>query len=293
MNVIDISSWQRGLNLSSLFSANPDLDGVIVKSSGGVSYVQDTCDPWVQWLCENKKPWGFYHFLDDDGKHSSGRREAEFWVKNTSSYFGKGIPCADYEATAATHGTAYLKEFLDTVYGLTGVKPLVYCSLSVVQSQNFSAIAEAGYQLWVAQYADMNPVYGFVEKPWQKGSVSPFPRYVMHQYCGTGKLPGWNGALDFDKFYGGISEWNAIVGGGEEPPGVLPKEADAEIVMRVLKNEFGTGKERREKVIAEGYSYESVQSKINELYAVALSCRKKAAGNEEFLECICMILRNL
>ena len=166
MNIIDISHWQSGLNLATVFSQNPTLDGVIVKATGGVSFVDYSCDGWVQWLIENNKPWGFYHFLDDDFKNYNGKAEAEFFVKNTKNYFGKGFPFADYEYPATYKGNAYLKQFLDRVYELTGVKCGVYCSLSIVQTQDFSAIAAAGYPLWLAPYPDNNIVNGFIENPW-------------------------------------------------------------------------------------------------------------------------------
>lgn len=213
LNFIDISAYQKGLDLSAVFSGN-DLDGVIVKATGGTSYVQNTCDPWVQWLIKNGKPWGFYHFLDDDHKHSSGKAEAEFFVKNCKNYFGHGLPCADYEEPATLLGTEYLLEFLETVYELTGVKCAVYSNLYTVQSQDFSKIAAAGYPLWLAQYADFKP-RTFADTPWQKGSFAPFDRITMHQYSSSGKLNGFANAVDIDRFYGTVEDWERLVANAE------------------------------------------------------------------------------
>ena len=224
MNFVDISSWQKGLDLSTLFRDNP-LDGVIVKTTGGVSYVQPTADPWIQWLHKNGKMWGFYHYLDDDGQHASGAMEARYFVDNTRSYFGLGVPFVDYEAQALNRGTKYLLEFLSTVYALTNVRCGVYTSLSVVQSQDFSQIAKDGYPLWVAQYASMDIVIGFQENPWQRGSVSPFPKYWMHQYSGNGRLQGYSGAIDLDKFYGTEEDWRRLAGKGEPTPTPAPASA--------------------------------------------------------------------
>ncbi len=44
LNFIDISSWQAGLDLAAVFAQNP-LDGVIVKATEKINYVNPHCDP--------------------------------------------------------------------------------------------------------------------------------------------------------------------------------------------------------------------------------------------------------
>lgn len=280
MNFIDISSWQKGLDLETLFAKNENLHGAIVKATGGASYVNEYCDPWVQVLIKLGRPWGFYHYLNDDGRYFAPEKEAEFFVNNCLTYFGKGIPFADYEGTALSFGTNYLRTFLDRVYELTGIKAVVYCSLSVVQSQNFRSIADSGYSLWVAQYADMKYT-GIQENPWQSGSVSPFNGYMMHQYSSRGRLPGWDGNLDLDKFYGDLEDWNRFAGGGSAP---IPdhKEVSPKLVMAVFNGEYGIGEERRKKLIEQGYDYDAVQAKINELYGIAPDLKKVVSKVSEY-----------
>lgn len=290
LNVIDISSWQSGMNLATMYSANKDLDSVIVKTTGGVSYVQQTADPWIQWLISNGKPWGFYHYLDDDYRNSTGKAEAQFFVKNCKNYFKHGIPFADYEHPATYKGTAYLKDFLDEVYRLTGVKCGVYCSLSIVQSQDFSKICEAGYPLWLAQYASMNPT-GFQEYPWQRGSYAPYKSLMMHQYTSSGYLNGWKSRLDLNKFFGTLDDWNKYVQGDEAEPVEL-KPADPKVVMAVLSGEYGCGNERTNALRSKGYDPESVQEKINQLYSIADQVKAVIKGNEGYLGCISQIAGN-
>ena len=203
MNFIDISNWQRGIDLDTLFTENP-LDGVIIKATEGTGYINPCFTGWAEWL--NGKLWGAYHFCSG----ADAIAEAEHFYNVTKKYIGQFVPCADYEDNALKRGTAWLKEFLDEYERLSGVKCLVYCSQSVTQSQNFTEIANAGYRLWMAQYADYSPVYGFLETPWHKGSVSPFMGYQMHQYTSCGVLKGWNSYLDFDKFYGTKEDWKSL-----------------------------------------------------------------------------------
>ena len=283
MNFIDIASYQAGIDLSVIFSQNP-IDGVIVKATEAVNYINPYFKGWVDWLNNNNKSFGVYHYCYGANAWS----EAEHFYSVVQPYIGRCVPCADYENPATNQGTEWLKRFLDKFYELSGVKCLVYCSQSVTQSQNFNAIAQDGYRLWMAQYADYSPVYGFKDNPWHKGSVSPFLGYAMHQYTSCGVLNGWSKYLDFDLFYGNEQDWNDLCGDREEP--VILKDVDPDIVMRVLNGEFGIGGERVNKLRAEGYDPDKVQAKINELYSVAGKVKPIVGNHIEYLQPIMKIV---
>lgn len=239
LNFIDIASWQATIDLQAIFEKNP-IHGVIVKATQGLTYVNPKCDKWVQWLIENKKLWGFYHYLDSTDPTAEARR----FIRDTEGYWGKGIPAADYEGTiVSNYGTYYLRRFVETVYEETGVKPLIYCNLSTIQRDvnGFRTLAEDGYPLWLAQYQNMNTQIGFNPNPWQSGSYAPFDHKTMHQYSSMGKLAGYSGVLDFDLFYGTADDWNALAqpnGGGIEPeptPDPEPPE-DKSTTIAYLEN---------------------------------------------------------
>ena len=296
MNVIDISSWQKGIDLSILFAEN-NLDGVIVKATQGLSYVNPDFAPWVKWLNDNGKPYGFYHYCDG----GNAEAEAEHFYRTVKSYIGKGIPVADYEGEALASGTAWLKRFLDRFYALSGVRCMIYCSISVVREQNFNALTN--HPLWIAQYADMATVNGFLDHPWQKGSVAPFNGYAMHQYTSCGRLNGYGGNLDFDKFYGSYALWLEMARGeADPPPAPAPtptpapsalKPADPQIVLRTLKDEFGTGEARRAAIRNEGYSPDSVQDTINRLYSVSTNVKRDIGNDMPYLNSILWIVRSI
>ena len=290
MNLIDIASWQAGLDLEKLFRLNPTLDGVIVKLTQGTGYVNPEADAWINWLIDNGKPFGTYHYPDKAG----AKAEAQHYANQLGKYPG-GVPAIDYEEGTLALGTGYLKECLDEVYRLTGVKPLVYCSQSVTQSQDFSAIAASGYRLWVAQYADMNPVHGFLPTPWQKGSVAPFDGFVMQQYTSTGYLDGWNGNLDFDLFYGTEEDWAALAGGSAPAPAPEPepqlKGPDPVVIGDILDNKYGVGASREKNLRRAGFDPQKCQAKVNALYAIAAKIKPLVAGNMEYLNQIIKIVR--
>ena len=308
MNFIDIASWQKGIDLAALFAQNP-LDGVVIKATEGTGYVNSEYAAWVMWLTDNKKPFGVYHYLDT----ADPAKQAEHFYNTVKAYIGKCVPCADYEADALSKGTAFLKKFLDRFYALSGVKCMIYCSLSVVQSQDFTSLTD--HPLWIAQYADMNPVYGFVDTPWQKGSVSPFAKYWMQQYTSCGLLKGWGGKkysydengkmyetitgkLDFDKFWGTAEDWTAL-GKGNAPqaepsaPSAAYKKTDPAIVLRTLKNEFGIGTNRTVALRELGYDPADVQKTINRLYVTAGKVKKDIGGDMSYLNSILWIVRSI
>lgn len=286
MNFIDISNWQNGIDLETMFRENP-LDGVIIKATEATGYVNPNFKAWAEWL-NGKHLWGCYHFCTG----SDAIAEAEHFYNTIKSYIGQCVPCADYEKPATDRGTAWLKDFLDEFERLSGVKCLIYCSQSVTQSQNFTEIANAGFRLWMAQYADFSPVYEFLENPWHNGSVSPFMGYQMHQYTSCGVLKGWRSYLDFDKFYGTADDWNALCGAAP----VTLKPADPVVVSEVLGGHYGTENDRpsrSERLLSAGYDPQSVQNKINELYSVAAKVKPIVKDNLDYYNSIIKIVRSV
>ena len=214
MNGIDISSWQAGIDISKLTTTQ----FVIVKATGGIGYTNPYFISQLQAALANGKLGGAYHYARETGYKGTAKAEAAYFYDRVKDNIGKIVLALDWEAELSL-GPAWALEWLDEVYRLTGVKPILYTSQSVCASYNWTAVANAGYKLWLAQYANNNPT-GYQSDPWQRGSVGAFGGYVMHQYTGTGRLAGYNGYLDLNLFYGGAGDWAALAGaetsGGEE-----------------------------------------------------------------------------
>lgn len=197
MQGIDISGWQAGIDLSKV-----PCDFVIVKATQGVNFVSGACDKQVQQAIALRKPFGFYHYVNGSGAVA----EADFFVNHCAGYFGKGIPCIDWESAenSAWGNTGYLKQLVQRVIDRTGVKPLIYASASsfpwdVAQALNCGA--------WVAQYASNNAT-GYQDSPWNEGAYN----CAIRQYSSAGRLAGYNGNLDLDKAYMDADGWAKYVG---------------------------------------------------------------------------------
>lgn len=157
---------------------------------------------------------------------------------------------------------SWCKEWLDYVYSKTGVCPLLYCSQSVAHL--FRNIGN--YDLWIAQYADMNTT-GYQNNPWNENSYT----CAIRQYSSCGRLNGWNGNLDLDKFYGTREDWNKYAGiGNTKNPNKesikSPEGSTLDLAVNVMKGYYGDGEKRRTTL---GTRYIEVQNFIDHIFTVS------------------------
>lgn len=275
MNGIDISSYQRGLDL-----AKVPCDFVIVKATEGTYMVQGTCDPWIQQAKKLGKKWGFYHFAAG----GNAIAEADYFVKNCEGYFGEGIPVLDYEMYGRK-GQAWVRTFLNRVYEKTKVRCMVYTSRSVLKEEDWTEVAK-NHALWVAQYPDYNET-GYQADPWfPAGSIGAFKCVTVHQYTSSGRLPGWGSRLDLNIAYLDRAGWDAIARGdrgGASAPSTpspaptptpsAPAGSTLDLACKVMRGEMGNGADRAAKL---GSRYNEVQGFINHI----LTASAKTLANE-------------
>ena len=114
---------------------------------------------------------------------------------------------------------------------------MLYCSQSVAAQKNMTDIANAGYRLWVAQYANYNPMYAFTDNPWSKGGVAPFSCADMRQYTSMMYLPGWKGRLDADLFSGDEAGWRVLCDKSVAPTPAPAKTID-DIAQEVINGKW-------------------------------------------------------
>ena len=235
MNGIDISKWQNGLVLSKVAC-----DFVIIKATEGKTYRDPNFLDFVKQATALGKNIGFYHFARPDN-NANPKDEAQNFYNVVKNYVGKAVLVLDWESSKKSNVT-WAKQWLDEVYRLTGVKPMIYMSESVVNSYNWSEVAKADYGLWVARYRDNNPDYNYdMSNAGKKPSVKWWSFYAMWQWTSTGRLDGYKGNLDCDVFYGDVKAWNAYAGKTEgkteEKPIEKPVEESKETIHIVKKGE--------------------------------------------------------
>lgn len=144
---LDISRWQ------SVGTGDSAKDFVICKATEGTGYVDPSCDKHYQRAKNKGKLLGVYHFARPDlNKGTAGAKaEAAYFVKNIKGYIKQAILVLDWEQPGTTSQTSWAKAWLDEVYRLAKVRPLIYMSASVVNGNNWSSIS-GNYGLWIAGY---------------------------------------------------------------------------------------------------------------------------------------------
>lgn len=210
MNGIDISRWQAGINLAAV-----PCEFVVIKATEGTTYVNPYCDQHFRQAAELGKKLGVYHFAGG----GDAAAEAEYFVRNIRGYIGSVILALDFEIQNMGSGAAWSKRWLDRVYEETRVKPVIYMSNYLANHLDWSAVAAAGYPLWNAYYYAYGTPMGYNSDAPLPESLGPWGKALVYQYTSEGRLPGYNGYLDLDVFYGAPDDWDHYVreDGAAEP----------------------------------------------------------------------------
>ena len=92
----------------------------------------------------------------------------------------------DYEGKSLSITPVWAREFLDKVFQITGVRPMIYMSESACKTVG-PAVVDGNYGLWVAKYSKNKP------------KVDPWKFSAMWQYTST--------PYDKSVFYGDRVAW--------------------------------------------------------------------------------------
>lgn len=190
MRVIDISNWQKSLNLLSL---QGEIDAVIVKGTEGINYVNPSCDKHIQQAVSMNIPFGFYHFA----RNNDPIVEADYFIKHCKGYFNKGIPILDWEVGQSVE---WVNKFVGRIKEQTGVNPWIYAN-----PWRFNQ-GHVDYECarWVAGYPKgiTNNFNNIPKIPYTVDGL-----VACWQFTSSGRLNGYNENLDLNIFYGGSNAW--------------------------------------------------------------------------------------
>lgn len=262
LNGVDVSNNNPKVDMSKI-----PYDFAIMKATQGTDFVDKYCDGFYQKAKARNKLRGVYHYAEG----GDAKAEADFFLKNVSGYIGDAILVLDWEGIQnPTFGTGkdkeWCKTWCDRVYSKTGVKPLIYVQQSAMK--RLSGVGD--YGLWVAQYANNNIVNGYQEHPWNENSYS----CVIRQYTSCGRLSGYDGNLDLNKFYGDANAWKKYAkanrgtssGGSSstssKPSTSAPSGSTLDLAVGVMRGKYGNGDTRKKKL---GSRYNEVQEFINHI----------------------------
>lgn len=217
---IDISNHQgrAGFKLSQI---TEHLDFVIIKATGGASFVDKYCDGYVQEAKRLGLLWGFYHFAHDIGT-ADAISEADYFVDNCTNYFGEGIPVLDWERD--TVSVAWVNAFVARVYERTKVRCWIYANPWRFNKGG----VDRNYARWIAAY----PLSGRPTLLSNPGNIPATDgNVVCWQYSGTGKVSGYSGNLDLNHYYGSLESWGKYARGDRQASTPNPPNVDNDTII--------------------------------------------------------------
>jgi LysM repeat protein len=263
LNGIDISNWQAGINLAAV-----PADFVIAKATQGTGYVSPDCARQVEQARATGKRFGVYHYVSG----GNAVAEANHFVDSCINWVSAGLFCIDWESqeNSAWGDEGYLEQVVAQVKTRTGIPPHIYSS-AAYYAQVAAVANRQNCGLWIAQYANMTPT-GYQDTPWNEGAYA----CVIRQYSSVGRLPGYDGNLDLNKFYGDGATFDKYVTGGGNASNVPPSQpadplagrSDDDLANAVIRGEFGDGDARKQKL---GGRYAAVQALVNQKLAAPVS----------------------
>lgn len=253
LNGIDIASYQAGLDFSKV-----PCDFAIVKATQGTGYTNPDCVRAVEQAMSLGKGVGVYHYISG----GNAVAEANFFINSILNWIGKVMICLDWESNqnSAWGNESYLEQVVNQVIARTGVPPMIY-----VQASRYNQVAEVAERhncgLWIAQYADMNPT-GYQNTPWNEGAYT----CAIRQYSSAGRLNGWNGNLDLNKFYGSLDDFRKYYGRSSSAPSKPstsgPSGTTLQLATWTMEGKYGDGADRKKNL---GSRYDEVQNFINHI----------------------------
>lgn len=213
---IDISNWQKNINLSA-----DDYEFAIIKATEGVTYTDPEFNNFAVQLTKTGKLIGCYHYARPDNHDTLKEihKEATHFVNVVSNagLIGKAILVLDWEQQPVTR-TDLAQEWIDWVRHMTGVTPFIYASESVLLDPRFTLIRNE-CPVWVAKWVSSSPVnlnsvrtcvHNFVER-------SPSIKWTIWQFTDRGRYNGWADNIDLNYTKMTSDDWMRFAAINGEP----------------------------------------------------------------------------
>ena len=204
---IDISGFQSGIDLSVV-----PCDFVGIYVSGGVASTNPDAQRQVSQAIANGKRVILYHF-ENDGSAGTAAQEAAWFLRQVRSLGplpANTLYALDNETWNARN-VDWQQQWLDPVRADRGAGVGMYAPFTNIKDGIYQPLRDTGYFLWESAYIlGAQRIDGY--NPPAGRSPIPGGDPAIWQFTPSLVLPGWNGLLDGDVFFGGPADWDALAG---------------------------------------------------------------------------------
>lgn len=220
---MDISNWQRGMDLS-----RGDYDFCILKATEGTTYTDPTFHNFAVQLTELNKLIGCYHFARPDrhGTVEGMNAEADYFLRvvQEQGLLGKAILVLDWEVEPMDREDL-VTAWVSRVESQTGITPFIYSSkYKFSQWKDWWPVQHC--PLWLAVWPSSRRVE-IGKDPGFKRPVIDRVNWNIWQYTANGVYPGYNGNVDGDFANMSKKDWLMLAGMKEDEisnPNPAPKK---------------------------------------------------------------------
>ena len=175
---IDISKYQTNINWKLMVKKNKP-DFVFVKVTEGTTIVDKMYRSHKRNLEKHDILHGAYHFMSF---RSSGRRQAQKFIRHAGLKKGNMVPVLDVEYTRSRMPNKRkvlreIRNYCNVIEKHYGVKPIIYTHPHLYSKYLKGSFED--YPLWICDYRN-NPIHD----------------WAIWQHTAKGRLWGYNGRLD-------------------------------------------------------------------------------------------------
>ena len=240
---IDVSEFQGSIDWDKVKS-----DGIkfAILRVGFGSDITSQDDKYIERNIEECErigiPYGVYLFsyANTVDKAKSEAEHTLRLIKNHKLAMGVWYDIEDNKTSGSVSKetlTNIINTFCNTIKN-AGYDVGIYASLNWLNNK-IEASVQKQYPIWVAQY---------YKECQYKGN------YKIWQYTSKGKVDGISGNVDMNYFYGEL----------EENISTDTKSID-ELAQEVIDGKWGDGEDRKRRLEEDGYDYDAVQDRVNEI----------------------------
>lgn len=215
------------------------------------------------------------------------------WETNYKNAKAAGVKVGAYvynycnsESTAKAGAEWALKQLAGKSLDLPVYIDMEDSSISSLGKSKLTAIVKAfngiieGAGLWAGVYANKNWYDNYLEDGIEDRYTSWIAHYTsgtdkyngefdMWQNSSTGKINGISGNVDTNYLYRDL--FSAVKGNSSSSSGTTSKKSTSEIAKEVIEGKWGNGDDRKKKLEAAGYDYETVQAEVNKQLGITSS----------------------